>query len=102
MTIQIKKEVTEEIEIGELPTYRKTICHFYKVISLEECVCITRGLGVSIQIMDFLPSGIFEKQTSTEHEFNEAYEIAKWEIDSKALGLELDTHQLSPGLSIAI
>ena len=73
VTIKQKTELVNEIQV-ELPAYYKTYCHQFKVISKDDCICVTQGLG-NIQIGKTyaeLPFNI-DAITSTEEEFNDAF-----------------------------
>lgn len=73
VTIKQKTELVNEIQV-ELPAYYKTNCHQFKVISKDDCICVTQGAGnIAIQkTYAELPFNI-DAITSTEEEFNDAF-----------------------------
>ena len=83
MKITVNKTVPQEVEI-ELPHYRKSNCHFWKIISDKTCICVTILSGkVSIDNSITPMIGIQTADTeSTEQEFNEAFHRALSEINS--------------------
>jgi uncharacterized protein YpbB len=74
MKIKITETLTREVEI-ELPSYKKSNCHFWKIYSEEKAICVTNLEGYyeigeqTIQVA--LKSG---DEESNEEEFNEAFE----------------------------
>jgi hypothetical protein len=73
MKIEIKKEVSEMIEV-ELPFYRKSKCNYYIVYSDRRCICVC-NLEENESIMNVTVQCAFLKTTDcTKKEFDLEYE----------------------------
>ena len=74
MKITVVDSVTREVEV-EFPVYKKTSCHFYRVLSETDCVQVTDlGGYYGINTTFFSLAFSSTNEDSTEEEFNEAFE----------------------------
>ena len=74
MKITVTESTEKEVEVS-LPAYRKSICHFYRVLSEDDCIIIT-DLGGHYGINQTQSSTAFRDTNveSSEAEFNEAFD----------------------------
>lgn len=74
MKLEVKKTVTEEIEV-EFPFYTKTNCHVFKHVNESKCISIYygyNGLTFSYAQHDFVSSEWMHAERATEEEFEDA------------------------------
>jgi hypothetical protein len=76
MKITIEKKESVEIEV-QLPTYRKSKNHFYK-LEENKTTCVYEGIGsYSIEVNEYCMKFPFEFEECTENDFNEMYNQVK-------------------------
>jgi hypothetical protein len=78
-TVKLKTQVSHTIEKEvELPYYRKSNCHFWKVIAKDRVIQVTDAIGsCAIETSVYIGSCLVNSdEDSNEKEFNEAFQKA--------------------------
>ena len=74
MKLEVKKTVTEEIEV-EFPFYTKTIAHVFKHVNESKCISIFKGhngLTFDYSQHDYVSSEWMNAERATKEEFEAA------------------------------
>lgn len=86
ITVKVTERIERDVEM-QLPYYSIGICHIYKVIDKDTCVCVTFGIGTSGIAKSYVDQAFGSGRTQcTEEEFNEKYFEVKNEL-SKLVGV---------------